>query len=110
MIGSNSTRPKTCPCLIGEAAELLEHFQWLTEDQSQTLPPDKLAEVELELADIQLYLIRLADKLNIDLLAAADKKIVLNEKHTRLSEEVVGSKNDKLLWLEPARLALPLDQ
>jgi len=65
---------------IGEAAELLEHFQWLTEDQSQTLPPDKLAEVELELADIQLYLIRLADKLNVDLLAAADKKIVLNEK------------------------------
>jgi len=44
------------------------------------------------------------------LLAAADKKIVLNEKNTRLSEEVVGSKNDKLLWLEPARLALPLDQ
>jgi len=42
--------------LIGEAAELLEHFQWLTEDQSQTLTPDKLAEVELELADIQLAL------------------------------------------------------
>jgi len=65
--------------LIAEAAELVEHFQWLTEDQSQTLTPDKLAEVELELADIQLYLIRLADKLNVDLLAVADKKIALNE-------------------------------
>jgi len=65
--------------LIAEAAELVEHFQWLTEDQSQTLTPDKLAEVELELADIQLYLIRLADKINVDLLAAVDKKIALNE-------------------------------
>ena len=65
--------------LIAEAAELVEHFQWLTEDQSQTLASDKLAEVELELADIQLYLIRLADKLNVDLLAAVDKKLALNE-------------------------------
>ena len=65
--------------LIAEAAELVEHFQWLTEEQSQTLAPDKLAEVELELADIQLYLIRLADKLNVDLLAAVDKKLALNE-------------------------------
>ena len=65
--------------LIAEAAELVEHFQWLSEDQSQSLEPDKLAEVELELADIQIYLIRLADKLGIDLLAAVEKKIVLNE-------------------------------
>ena len=65
--------------LIAEAAELVEHFQWLTEDQSKNLSPEKLAEVELELADIQLYLIRLADKLNIDLLAAVDRKIALNE-------------------------------
>jgi NTP pyrophosphatase (non-canonical NTP hydrolase) len=47
--------------LIVEAAELVEHFQWLTEEQSASLPPDKLAEVEQELADIQIYLIRLAD-------------------------------------------------
>ena len=64
--------------LIAETAELVEHFQWLTEDQSQNLPPEKLAEVELELADIQVYLIRLADKLNVDLLAAVDKKLELN--------------------------------
>lgn len=64
--------------LIAEAAELVEHFQWLTEDQSRNLSPDKIAEIELELADIQVYLIRLADKLQLDLLAAVEKKLALN--------------------------------
>jgi dCTP diphosphatase len=66
--------------LIVEAAELVEHFQWLTEEQSADLPPDKLAEVEQELADIQIYLIRLADRLGIDLEQAVDAKIALNER------------------------------
>ena len=66
--------------LIAESAELVEHFQWLTEEQSKTLSADKLAEVEQELADIQIYLIRIADKLGIDLLNAVTKKIELNEK------------------------------
>jgi dCTP diphosphatase len=66
--------------LIVEAAELVEHFQWLTEDQSQTLPPEKLAEVEQEIADIQIYLIRLADKLGVDMEKAVNAKIELNEK------------------------------
>jgi len=65
--------------LIVEAAELVEHFQWLTEEQSASLPPDKHAEVEQELADIQIYLIRLADRLNVDLERAVDAKIALNE-------------------------------
>lgn len=65
--------------LIAEAAELIEHFQWLTEQQSMQLPPDKLAEVRHELADILLYLIRVADKLDIDLIEAAHSKIELNE-------------------------------
>ena len=65
--------------LIVEAAELVEHFQWLTEEQSQTLPPDKLAEVEQEIADIQIYLIRLADKLGVDMEKAVNAKIKLNE-------------------------------
>ena len=64
--------------LIVEAAELVEHFQWLTEEQSCNLSPEKLAEVELELADIQIYLISLAEKLKLDLVAAAEKKLVLN--------------------------------
>jgi dCTP diphosphatase len=66
--------------LIVEAAELVEHFQWLTEAQSQKLPADKLAEVEQEIADIQIYLIRLADKLGIDMEKAVNAKIKLNEK------------------------------
>lgn len=64
--------------LIVEAAEMVEHFQWLTEEQSCNLSPEKLAEVELELADIQIYLISLAEKLKLDLVAAADKKLALN--------------------------------
>lgn len=66
--------------LIAEAAELVEHFQWMTEEQSKALPRDKLAKVAEELADIQIYLIRVADKLNIDLIKAATKKIEINEK------------------------------
>ena len=66
--------------LIVEAAVLIEHFQWLTEEQSQTLPPDKLAEVAQEIADIQIYLIRLADKLGVDMEKAVNAKIELNEK------------------------------
>ena len=65
--------------LIAEAAELVEHFQWLTEEQSSNLPDDKLEEVKMELADIFIYLIRISDKLNIDILAAADEKIGHNE-------------------------------
>ena len=61
-----------------EASELLEHFQWLTEEQSKNLPQDKHDEVATELADTLLYLIRLADKLDIDLLAAAHNKFELN--------------------------------
>jgi len=64
--------------LIVEAAEMVEHFQWLTEDQSSNLSAEKLAEVEQELADIQVYLISLAEKLKLDLIAAVEKKLVLN--------------------------------
>ena len=62
-----------------EVAEIIEHFQWLTEEQSKNLPQNKLDEVATELADTLLYLIRLADKLDIDLLAAAHNKIEINE-------------------------------
>ena len=64
--------------LAVEAAELLEHFQWLTDAQSQQLPPEVLNEVRAEVADVLLYLIRISDKLGIDLVAAANAKIVLN--------------------------------
>jgi NTP pyrophosphatase (non-canonical NTP hydrolase) len=65
--------------LIAEAAELVEHFQWLTQEQSKQLPPDKLKAVSYELADVLIYLIRIADKLNVDLIAAASAKIEINE-------------------------------
>ena len=64
--------------LAVEAAELLEHFQWLTEAESQQLPAETLEEVRAEVADVLLYLIRISDKLGIDLIAAAKAKIVLN--------------------------------
>ena len=62
-----------------EVSEIVEHFQWLTEEESKHLPQDKLDEVGTELADTLLYLIRLADKLDIDLLATALRKIELNK-------------------------------
>lgn len=64
--------------LAVEAAELLEPFQWLTDEQSRDLPPETLAAVEQELADVLLYLIRLADSLDVDLEAAARAKILRN--------------------------------
>ena len=61
-----------------EAAELLERFQWLTEDESRNLPPVELEKVRHEMADVLNYLVRLADKLDVNLLEAAREKIVLN--------------------------------
>jgi len=69
-----------CMALGIEVAEISEHFQWLTEEQSRNLPQDKLDEVAAELADTLLYLVRLADKLDIDLAAAAAAKIEVNAK------------------------------
>jgi len=65
--------------LIAEAAELVEHFQWLTEEQSWRLGSGKKTAVGLELADILIYLIRTADQLDIDLIASALEKIKVNE-------------------------------
>ena len=61
-----------------EAAELLEHFQWLSEEASRRLPAGDRAKVSAELADVLLYLVRLADELDVDLAAAARDKIELN--------------------------------
>ena len=66
--------------LIAEAAELVEHFQWLTAEQSQHLPAEKMDAISQELADVLIYLVRIADKLNIDLMQAVERKMALNEK------------------------------
>jgi len=65
--------------LIVEAAELVEYFQWLTEQQSLNLPVDKHQAIEEEIADIFIYLIRISDKLDIDLIQAANKKLEKNK-------------------------------
>jgi NTP pyrophosphatase (non-canonical NTP hydrolase) len=76
--------------LTVEAAELLEQFQWLSEAQSASLEKDKLKEVEEELADVFLYLLRLSDVLGLDLVAAANSKLRKNsEKYP--SDQVRGS-------------------
>jgi NTP pyrophosphatase (non-canonical NTP hydrolase) len=71
--------PKNLACALSvEAAELLEHFQWMTEAQSRTPDAARRDAIGLEAADVLLYLIQLTDQLGIDLLAAADRKITLN--------------------------------
>jgi len=76
--------------LTGEAGELAAEFQWLTEEQSVRLDALKRARVEEELADVMLYLVRLADKLEIDLMEAAKRKIEINEARYP-AEKVFGS-------------------
>jgi NTP pyrophosphatase (non-canonical NTP hydrolase) len=65
--------------LIGEAAELIEHFQWVAGDTSHLLTDKTRLSVEEELADILIYLVRISDKLDIDLYDAVERKIVINE-------------------------------
>ena len=73
-----------------EVAEIAEHFQWLTEEQSRALDGAKRAEVEQELADALIYLVRLADQLGVDLLHAAERKLAINEAKYP-AEQVRGS-------------------
>lgn len=61
-----------------EAAELLEHFQWLTDEESRNLPDVTKQAAAEEIADVLLYLVRIADKLEVDLSKAARSKIELN--------------------------------
>jgi NTP pyrophosphatase (non-canonical NTP hydrolase) len=64
--------------LAVEAAELLEHFQWMTEEQSRALGEEKKNDIAEEVADVFLYLLQLSDKLGIDVLAAAQRKLEIN--------------------------------
>lgn len=63
-----------------EVAEIVEHFQWLTEEQSQNMPPMKLDEIKAEVGDVLIYLVRLADQLGIDPIEAARAKVAVNDK------------------------------
>jgi len=72
--------PKNLACSISiEAAELLEHFQWKTPEESDAITKSKRTEISHEIADVAIYLIELADNLGIDLVQAIKEKISLND-------------------------------
>jgi NTP pyrophosphatase (non-canonical NTP hydrolase) len=69
-----------------EVSEVVEHFQWLTEEQSRNLSAEKLADVREEIGDVMIYLTELADKLGLDPVEAARTKVAINkEKYPRTS-------------------------
>ncbi len=68
-----------CMALVGEIGELIEHFQWLTEEESRSISTSDKEPIADELADVLIYLVRLADQLQIDLMEAATEKIKKNE-------------------------------
>ena len=67
--------------IAGEAGELVAEFQWLKEEESLkgALSAEKLSDVELEVADVAIYLLRLSDVLGIDLAEVIRKKLEINE-------------------------------
>ncbi len=62
--------------LVVEAAELVEIFQWMTEEASDNLTPQEQQRVEEEIADVMTYVMRIADRLGIDLFDAVERKLV----------------------------------
>jgi dCTP diphosphatase len=81
--------------LIAEAGELVEPFQWLTEEQSKNLDSEQLSHVRNEVADVFIYLVRLADKLDIDLIESANKKIDLNNERYPVSDAFGNAEKTK---------------
>ena len=77
---------------IVDAGELLEHFQWLTEDQSRHLDAGKKQEVAFEMADVLLYLIQMGNELGVDLIDAAQRKVALNEQKYPVEQAKGSSK------------------
>ena len=65
--------------IAGEAGELLAEFQWLTPEESSRLTAEKLRDVEMEIADVAIYFVRLADVLGLDIYEATMAKIAINE-------------------------------
>ena len=80
-----------------EASELLEHFQWMTQDQSRNIDAEKKQEVADEVADVFLYLLRMCDQLDINLIDAANQKIDKNAlKYPVEKSKGVATKYDRL--------------
>jgi dCTP diphosphatase len=72
--------------VAGEVGELVEHFQWLTFEEAANLPAATREEVALEAADVLLFLLRLCDKLDIDLGVAAERKLAINARKYPVSK------------------------
>jgi NTP pyrophosphatase (non-canonical NTP hydrolase) len=81
--------------LIAEAAELVEHFQWLTPEQSMEISGEKLNDIGYELADIFIYLLRISERLNIDLVQVTEEKIAINEKRFPAGDTSEQNHKDK---------------
>ncbi|MBF0465749.1 MAG: nucleotide pyrophosphohydrolase [Nitrospirae bacterium] len=79
--------------LSAEAAEIVEIFQWLTEDESRRLSDSKLNNLRQEIADVFIYLINLSDKFSIDLIKEAEDKLQLNRR--KYPAHIVKGKADK---------------
>lgn len=79
--------------LAGEAAEIMEIFQWLTAEQSTQLPAEKMDEVREEIGDVLIYLVRLADVLGIDPMEAALAKMEKNR--VKYPAELARGRADK---------------
>lgn len=83
--------------LAGEAGEVLEHFRWLSEAESCALPAATRDAVALEIADVLLFLVRLADRVGVDPLEAATRKLALNaEKYPVEKSRGRATKYDRL--------------
>lgn len=65
--------------ITGEAGELAAEFQWLTNDESNSVKGQKFEDIQLEIADVAIYLLRLCDVLKIDLEKVVRRKIEINE-------------------------------
>ena len=79
--------------LIAEAAELVEHFQWLTPEESKNIGGEKLKDVSHEMADIFIYLLRMSEQLDVDLVKATREKMAINEK--RFPDKTKSNQNHK---------------
>jgi len=77
--GQFHTPKNLAMAISGEAGELIEHFQWLTQTESESLSATVKHEVALEMADIMLYVLRLCDVLQVNPEEAIEQKLIINE-------------------------------
>ena len=75
-----------------EVAEIAEHFQWLTQEQSKNLSTTKLSKIKEEIGDVMIYVLNLSDKLGIDPLKAAEEKLEKNQRQYPINKSKGNAK------------------